>query len=248
MTDEPQRPTSNDDREGWKAYWRAQGMPWGTEPEIDEKRQQFLSDRRLVEPNIEMGIDPFKDIEPKLNRADVEWLLATHQSGKLVGPVYWSDEEQPAREGLDLRGADLRGASLKCLPLARMRGGLDYNEREGKLYRTRELAAAHLEEADLSKANLEHANLSRVHFEEAVLRGTNLSGADLFWARLDGVTLTEAQLQGAELQYAFLDPATYLSNVILTANGTCSASLAGVRCRGADLSGVNWAQLSALGG
>jgi hypothetical protein len=35
----PQRPTSNDDREGWKAYWVVQGMPWRTEPEIDEERQ-----------------------------------------------------------------------------------------------------------------------------------------------------------------------------------------------------------------
>lgn len=29
MSDEvPQRPTSNDDRDGWKAYWKTQGMSW----------------------------------------------------------------------------------------------------------------------------------------------------------------------------------------------------------------------------
>ncbi len=38
---EPQRPTSDDNREGWKAYWEAQGMPWRTEPEIDAERQQL---------------------------------------------------------------------------------------------------------------------------------------------------------------------------------------------------------------
>ncbi len=28
MSDEPQRPTSTDDRNAWGAYWTAQGMPW----------------------------------------------------------------------------------------------------------------------------------------------------------------------------------------------------------------------------
>jgi hypothetical protein len=31
MSDEPQRPTT-DDRAAWQAYWQAQGMPWRTEP------------------------------------------------------------------------------------------------------------------------------------------------------------------------------------------------------------------------
>ena len=29
-----QRPTTSDS-EAWKAYWKAQGQPWHTEPEID---------------------------------------------------------------------------------------------------------------------------------------------------------------------------------------------------------------------
>ncbi|SRR6266849_5623058 len=32
-----QRP-ANDDIEAWKAYWKAQGQPWRTEPEIDTER------------------------------------------------------------------------------------------------------------------------------------------------------------------------------------------------------------------
>jgi hypothetical protein len=42
---EPQRPIT-DDREAWRTYWPAQGMPWRTEPEIPEEQQQFLARRR----------------------------------------------------------------------------------------------------------------------------------------------------------------------------------------------------------
>src|SRR5260221_1877063 len=110
MSDQVQRPTSDDDREGWKAYWTAQGMAWRTEPEIDEERQRFLAERRAITPDIKNGIYPFKSIT--LGRADVEWLLATHESGGMRGPVDWSDEKQRERKGLDLRGAVLRGAEL----------------------------------------------------------------------------------------------------------------------------------------
>ena len=36
-----QRP-ANDDKEAWKAYWKAQGQQWRTEPEIDVERQLYL--------------------------------------------------------------------------------------------------------------------------------------------------------------------------------------------------------------
>src|SRR5713101_5784 len=94
-----QRPV-NDDKEAWKKYWQAQGQPWRTESEIDVERQKYLAERRSITPNIEQGIYPFKDI--KLNRADVEWLLATHDGGR--GPIDWNDESQRERKGLDLRG------------------------------------------------------------------------------------------------------------------------------------------------
>src|SRR5947207_982956 len=78
---------ANDDKEAWRAYWAKQGQPWRTEPEIDAERQKYLDERRTVPPDINKGIYPFKDI--KLNRADVEWLLATHESGR--GPVKSDD-------------------------------------------------------------------------------------------------------------------------------------------------------------
>jgi uncharacterized protein YjbI with pentapeptide repeats len=102
--------------DSWQAYWTAQGMPWRTEPDIDEQRQHYLAARRMVQPDIKQGLYPFKDI--KLDRADIEWLLATHESGR--GPV--GREEQ--RPGPDLRGANLRDANLSWLPLSCMLGGL----------------------------------------------------------------------------------------------------------------------------
>src|SRR4051794_82372 len=95
-----QRPTTSDSK-AWKAYWVIQGQRWRTEPEIDAERQKYLTKQRNIIPDIEKGIYPFKDI--KLSRADVEWLLATHENGR--GPIVWKDEDQRHREGVDLRGA-----------------------------------------------------------------------------------------------------------------------------------------------
>ena len=103
----PPCPTTSDST-AWKAYWKAQGLHWRTEPEIDVERQKYLTERRRIIPNLEQGIYPFKDI--KLSRADVEWLLATHENGR--GPVDWHDEIQWKREGLDLRGSDLQQVDL----------------------------------------------------------------------------------------------------------------------------------------
>ena len=91
-TSPPQRPAPND-KEAWIAHWEKQGQPWRTEPEIDEERQKYLDGRRSIVPVIEKGIYPFKDI--KLNRADVEWLLAIHENGG--GPVVWNDETHGLR-------------------------------------------------------------------------------------------------------------------------------------------------------
>ncbi len=81
--------------------------------EVDAKRQQELRRCRAVIPDIEQGIYPFKGV--KLSRADVEWLLATHENGR--GPVDWSDERQRKREGLDLGGANLCHTDLSHVPL-----------------------------------------------------------------------------------------------------------------------------------
>ncbi len=156
-----QRP-ANDDKEAWKAYWEEQGQPWRTEPEIDVERQKYLDERRSIKPDIEQGIYSFKNI--KLNRADVEWLLATHENGR--GPIDWSNESQHKRKGLDLRGADLSGtelqrADLRRLPLARMIGGITWLEHYNKA------AAIHLERTLLENAHLEGAILSYAYLNSA---------------------------------------------------------------------------------
>src|SRR5579872_2064618 len=88
-----QQPTT-DDPDAWKTYWKVQGRSWRTEPEIDAERQKYLAERRAIGPDIEKGIYPFRDI--KLNRADVEWLLATHENGR--GPLHWSDVRARERD------------------------------------------------------------------------------------------------------------------------------------------------------
>src|SRR5437763_8692572 len=111
-----ERPATNDP-EAWKAYWEKQGKHWRTEPEIDLERQKYLDERRnTIKSNIAKGIYPFKGI--KLNRADIEWLLATHENRR--GPVDWNDTEQRWRKGIDLRGTDLCHIDLSYLPLARL--------------------------------------------------------------------------------------------------------------------------------
>jgi hypothetical protein len=69
-------------------------MPWRTEPEIEPER-------RAITPNITEGVFPFKDIP--LSHADVEWLLAAHESGGVRGPVEWRDQQRE-RAGLDVGG------------------------------------------------------------------------------------------------------------------------------------------------
>jgi uncharacterized protein YjbI with pentapeptide repeats len=208
MSEQPQRPTTEDPNV-WHAYWQAQGMPWRTEPAIDEERQRYLAERRALQPDIQRGIYPFKDI--KLDRADVEWLLATHESGGMRGPVDWSTPKQRGREGLDLRGVDLREADLSRLPLACLRASLRLSELDFTTAAHPDLeippsfevteglraAAAHLEKARLDGAHLEDACLTFAHLERAECVETHLEGALLVWAHLEGATLNRAHLEGA---------------------------------------------------
>lgn len=144
------RRPSTEDTEVWKAHWQAQRQPWRTRPEIDIARQEELAQYRKIAPDIEKGRYPFKDV--KLSRADVEWLLSTHESGGMRGLVDCSDERQREREGLDVRGARLQEENLGGLPLARIRGGLTLDECMRSSKEQREMAAVHLQEAKLWKA------------------------------------------------------------------------------------------------
>ena len=227
----PQRPV-NDNKEGWEAYWKAQGQLWRTEPEIDAERQTYLAERRRMMPDIERGIYPFQDI--KLHRADVEWLLATHEKGR--GPVDWNDATQRNREGLDVRGADLSQEDLRDLPLACMQGGLAIGEWLKATEEQRNMAAARLKEANLREAQLQEANLTGAQLQGADLREAQLQGADLSWAQLQNADLRWVQLQHA-----------YLTDVTLADSKGTSPPIADAQWDGVNLSVVDWSLVKQLG-
>lgn len=254
MSDEsPQRPTSNDDRKGWSAYWTAQGMPWRTEPEIDEGRQAYLADRRAVKPDIERGIYPFRDVNGsiKLTRADVEWLLATHESDDLQGLVEWSEEcKKPIlqrRSGLDLRGADLRGTDLSHLPLTRLIGGIGAGQTHNTTRAQRRMAVPRLARANLYGAHLESAALARAELRDADLTMAHLEQADLYGAHLEGANLTRAHLEGAILRGALLDSSVYLYHSVVGNRQLQGFHVADTRWNGASLASVDWTQAGILG-
>jgi uncharacterized protein YjbI with pentapeptide repeats len=249
----------------WPDYWQAQGMEWRTTSEIDEDRQRYLAVRRALPPDIEQGSYPFTGV--KLDRADVEWLLATHESGGMRGPVDWSDPTQRIRDGLDVRGADLRRADLHALPLARLLGALRSEEQWTTTAWQDEVAAVHLEESDLRDAHLEGAQLdlawlrradlagallqsaqrAGAHLEESHLRETHLEGANLTAARLHGALLRWTHLGGAELAGAHCDESTVFWRTRLTSATAGTAIVRDVVWGGANLSYVDWAHAIPLG-
>ena len=194
-----------DDAEAWKAYWREQGQPWRTEPEIDEERQHYLAERRTSPIDVHKGIYPFKNI--KLTRADVEWLLATQDNG--LGPVDIVDEAQKERVGIDVRGADLSHAHLQNLPLARLVGDVTWRQWADLTEDQHQMAAVHLVGADLKGAHLEEANLEYAHMQGIDLRRSHLERANLGAAEMQGAYLEGAHLQGAELWLALMEGAFF---------------------------------------
>jgi uncharacterized protein YjbI with pentapeptide repeats len=126
-----------------------------TEPEISLERQEELKQCLKPIPDSIQGLYPFRGM--KLDRADVEWLSATHDSGR--DPVDWVNEPDSGLTGLDLRGADLRQADLHHLPLNRLRGGFTMMEYRVATVEQRRMAVVLMEEANLFGAQLERANL-----------------------------------------------------------------------------------------
>lgn len=265
-----QRPTTNDNTAKWKASWKAQGQPWRTEPEIDGERQKYLAKRLCITPDIEKGVYPFKDV--KLNRSDVEWLLSNHENGR--GPVDWTDQSQRNREGLDLRGAMLHEENLSKLPLARLLGAIDTRRQAtltGEFIFTtteqRDMAAVHLEGANLEGSHLEKANLSRGRLNRANIRRAHLESADLFFAHLEeaflshahlegailrgchleGTILYKAHLAGADFLRAIFNHDTNLEGVLLWDEKHGYASLADIRWGDANLTVINWSQVTKIG-
>jgi len=231
---------STADKEAWRAYWEKHRQPWRTEPEIETERQQYLEEHRQITPDIKEGIYPFKDI--KLTRADVEWLLATHENGR--GPVDWSDTNQRTRVGIDLCGADLCYVDLRHLPLTRLHAGLSLEQKPSKEERNK--AAIRLEGADLRYAHLEGANLYWADLRDADIWRAHLEKAHLNKARLHGAYLIEANLENTDLSRAHLE-GVELENVILADKQHIGPRLVDARWGETNLAVVDWSQITMLG-
>src|SRR5712691_36234 len=247
-----QRPAT-DDPKAWKAYWSQRGQLWRTEPEIDVERQKYLAERRAIVPDVEQGIYRFKDVI--LSRADVEWLLVTHEIVQEL--ANWSEGNHQRRYGLDLRGANLRQVDLSGLPLTGLLGSsISHGQEEFTIERNSRatilLQDTNLKRADLGGALLRGAHLEGAVLHEALLRGVNLrgahlEGADLYRAQLQDAYLREAHFQGANLRGDFLDTATNLTDVTLSDEQYGIASFADIHWSDVNLNVVNWSQLKMLG-
>lgn len=239
---QPEQPIADDLY--WPVHWKLQGQPWRTKREIDAKRKRYLANRLRTLPDIKQGVYPLKG--EKLDRADVEWLLANHDAGS--GPVDWGNENEGKREGLDLRGANLCDADLHGLPLTYLRGGLT-NHEGYKVAQEHSARAVELVvgDFDFSRTALKAMELGRAGEAGAQLQGANLSGArldgaSLLWANLQGANLSKARLQnaslsGAQLQRANLSEARLERADLLGAN-LQGANLNGIRLEGASLRGA----------
>ena len=229
----------------WQVYWMAQGMPWRTEPEIEEQRRRELTERRVIRPDSEKGLYPFKDV--KLDRGDVEWLLATHRSKGIVGPVDWNNDDQKDREGLDLRGSDLRDSDLNALPLARLLGATPLKQVNDLTRAQRRMAVAHLEGANLENAHLEGVDLNRAYLNDADLRGAHMEQAILYATHLESANLNFVHLDGADLRRAYFDTASYLYGTVLSSKANGSIKVDNTRWNGANLTTAQLADLKILG-
>lgn len=236
---------------------------WRTEPEIDSARQQILRQCLTIIPDIQQGNYPFRNIA--LTRADVEWLLITHEQRR--GPIEWSDLSQRERQGLDLRGANLQHVNLRGLPLARLRGGLTREEWVATTLEQRMLAGVQLERADLSEAHLEgallrgaflqgaslrttqleQAILFQAHLEQAYLRMAHLEGANMMYARLEGTYLRKAWLTGADLRHAVCDNTTNLEKVTFVDKKWGCGLFADVHWGDCNLAVIDWRHVLPLG-
>ncbi len=213
----------------WKDYWSSLGQPWRTEPEISPQRQVQLTLHRQLVPDIQAGVYSFAQVTPRLTRADIEWLLATHEAKGIVGPVSYSDD-MTYRRSLDLRGADLRHLDLSALPLGYTYGGLHGVEWDAATPEQREQAAIQLEGASLDYAELPFCHYAGARLERVSLRHAVLNYATLTAAHLAGSDLSYASLRVAQLRFADLTRATLVGAYMR------GAELRQIRAEGVDCS------------
>jgi uncharacterized protein YjbI with pentapeptide repeats len=253
---EEKRPQDMHDRQGWRDYWDTIGQSWRTEPEIHPERQRMLAERRAAQGAA--NTTPFAGM--RLDRGDIEWLLATHQSRGSQGPVDAEDAAQRMRDGINLQGADLRQAKLGGLPLARAnlsnarldkanfnqahleRANFANSQMQGTV-----LTKAWATDASFRQANLQDAILADAHLESANLYQANCRNATFYIAHLDEAYLGQANLGQATIRRAFFDSGTSWNDTILWDEQHVAASLADARWNDTNLATIDWSQVRMIG-
>lgn len=242
MTGQPSQtnlpPPSMDNLE-WQKYLKSQ--KWRKEPEIPNEHKLYL-ERCKKNTNPQNWKYPFSG--KKLTRADIEYLLVTHNNGQ--GPVDWSCPEQRDWVGLDLRGADLQGVDLSDLPLTGLIGGLEQKIWVKATVEQREQAAIRLQGTYMKGTHLEGASLRSAHLENAYLREAHLEKAYLRYTHFEGASLKYAYLAGANLGGAFFDGASQLDGIHLTNKQGEPPLLGGVHWGDADLTNIDWSQIKII--
>jgi uncharacterized protein YjbI with pentapeptide repeats len=222
----PLEPAAPEGFASWVEYWTAHDMPWRKEPEIAPARQREFARRRSVPPerlaDVEPGCGPFQGLA--LNRADLEWLLATRAVDQHA-ELRCADLREVDVRGLDFSGLDLSGSDFTE---ARLSGCM---LRDVVLWRAL-LIQADLRGADLTGARLFEADCTSADLRGAVLRGVDLDSACLENASLAGADLRDARLVRTQLNMANFDGAD-VRGADLTDADTLGASLAGANLHGA---------------
>jgi uncharacterized protein YjbI with pentapeptide repeats len=161
--------------------------------------------------------------------------------------------QQVDKRLLDLRETDLRGANLAGMWLDGVtlyaahleqadvtRATLGRSNLREAWLNGASLSETDLEGASLSKANLEGARLNGANLRGADLSGANLRGADLWEANLKGCNLKDADLRGADLSQCVLEEA------ILWRADLQDAVLTGAQLRETHLERANLAGATGL--
>jgi uncharacterized protein YjbI with pentapeptide repeats len=234
----------------WPDYGAARGMPWRTEPEIDSERQRFLADCRICRPFWQRDVYPFAGIQ--LARADIEWLLATHEDEGLVGPVVqnWVDEvpasliEAGTEDGL---GASLAAGDLQQLAVDLLLRGViegsgqnevpedgagDGGEDDPQVTRWGlDLRGAQLAHVNLRSLPLDSTwgGLGKDWWDRATSEQRDAAALHLEGADLHDVWMRQAELRRAHLQRANLRGA-HLTMADLREASLEAADLSGARC------------------
>jgi len=227
----------------WRKHWQKVGQVWRTQPEISEQRQKSLAQMQSWITPAQRAPFPFKD--ETLSLADVEWLLAVHESHRIYGPIDISNELHIERAGLNLAGANLAHCDLSGLPLARLNGSassqrsLDHSVFTSVNLEKANLAEAHLEEANLVKANLKQAHLTGAYLAEALLVEAHLEGAFFNEADLEQADLTACMIANGHFIKARLERAS-LRDACLEEASFNEASMEEIDARDARIGGANF--------